>query len=185
MTKENKDNPVKCLFPISSCTEDHGDILIRGLWTHGTDCIINVCVTDVDAKSNRSKDLFKVLAAHEHEKKKNILRPASDNVVIFLHSWYQRMDSLAKKQKPCPRNCLPFSPRNGRNPTWRFVDTSMLKGALPYAELPTSAFKGPKSQQQLPPAMGGQSRPWLISSLTNHLFPLITLPLTHLNPPCS
>jgi hypothetical protein len=50
-------------------TEDHGDILIRGLWTHGTYCIIDVRITDVDAKSNRSKDPFKVLATHKSEKK--------------------------------------------------------------------------------------------------------------------
>jgi hypothetical protein len=40
----------------------------------GTDCIIDVRITDVDAKSsNLSKDPAKVLAAHEHEKKKKHL----------------------------------------------------------------------------------------------------------------
>ena len=39
------------------------------------DCILDVRVTDVDAKSNRSKDPHKVLAAHEErEKKKKYLR---------------------------------------------------------------------------------------------------------------
>ena len=47
--------------------------MIRGLWAHGTDCIINVRVTDVDAKSTRSKDPYEVLAAHEREKKKKCL----------------------------------------------------------------------------------------------------------------
>jgi hypothetical protein len=62
---ENKDNLVKRLFCNNGCEEARGDILIRGLWTHGTDCIIDVCITDINAKSNRSKDPIKVLATHE------------------------------------------------------------------------------------------------------------------------
>jgi hypothetical protein len=48
--------------------ETRGDVSIRGLWTRGTDCIIDVRVTDTDAKSNLSKDPAKVLEAHEKEK---------------------------------------------------------------------------------------------------------------------
>jgi hypothetical protein len=46
---------------------------IRGAglcWARGTDCIIDVRITDVDAKSNLSKDPARVLAAHEREEKK-------------------------------------------------------------------------------------------------------------------
>jgi hypothetical protein len=60
MDQENKEHPVKRLF-CNSLMEDNGDILIRGLWSHGTDCIINVCIMDVDAKSNCSKAPNKVL----------------------------------------------------------------------------------------------------------------------------
>jgi len=55
--------------------EDRGDVLIRGLWDRGTDCIIDVRVTDLDAKSNRSRDPAKVLESHEKEKKKKYLEP--------------------------------------------------------------------------------------------------------------
>jgi hypothetical protein len=70
--EENKKNSVKRLF-CNNRNEDCGDILIRGLWARGTDCIIDVRITDVDAKYNRSKDPAKVLAAHECEKKKKYL----------------------------------------------------------------------------------------------------------------
>jgi hypothetical protein len=70
--EENKENSVKRLFR-NNRNEDRGDILNRGFWARGTDCIIDVRITDVDAKSNRSKDLDKVLAAHEREKKKKYL----------------------------------------------------------------------------------------------------------------
>ncbi len=63
---------VKRLFQ-NNRTEDRGDILVRGLWARGTDCIIDVRITDVDAKSQRSKDPHKVLEAHEREKKKKYL----------------------------------------------------------------------------------------------------------------
>jgi hypothetical protein len=58
--------------PKTQC-EDRGDLLIRALWARGTDCIIDVRVTDTDANSNRSKDPSKVLAAHEREKKRKYL----------------------------------------------------------------------------------------------------------------
>jgi hypothetical protein len=39
------------------------------------DCIIDVRITDLDAKSNCSRDPMKVLAVHEREKKKTYLEP--------------------------------------------------------------------------------------------------------------
>jgi hypothetical protein len=47
--------------------------LVRGLWARGTDLIIDVPITDVDSKTQRSKDPHKVLEAHEREKKKKYL----------------------------------------------------------------------------------------------------------------
>jgi hypothetical protein len=70
--EENKETSVKRLFR-NNRNEDRGDILIRGLWAQGTDCIIDVRIMDVDAKPNRSKDWDKVLAAHECKKKKKCL----------------------------------------------------------------------------------------------------------------
>ena len=55
--------------------EIRGDLCIRGLWNKGTDCIIDVRVTDTDAKSNLSKDPAKVLETHEREKKRKYLEP--------------------------------------------------------------------------------------------------------------
>ncbi len=53
--------------------ELRGDLCIRGFWTRGTDCIIDVRVTDTDAKSYLSRDPAKVLETHEKEKKKKYL----------------------------------------------------------------------------------------------------------------
>ncbi len=61
-----------------SCDEDRGDLLIQGLWARGTDCIIDVRVTDLDCKSNRSKDPHKVLAQHEQAKKKKYLEACTE-----------------------------------------------------------------------------------------------------------
>jgi hypothetical protein len=54
---------------------DRGDLSICGLWQRQTDCIIDVRVTDTDAKSNLSKDPAKVLEAHEKGKKRKYLAP--------------------------------------------------------------------------------------------------------------
>jgi hypothetical protein len=56
--------------------EERGDVLIRGLWQQGTGAIIDVRITDLDAKSNISRAPMKVLAAHEREKMRKYLEPA-------------------------------------------------------------------------------------------------------------
>jgi hypothetical protein len=73
--EENEENSVKRLFR-NNCNEDRGDILIRGLWAQGAECIIDVRIADVDAKSNRSEDPDKALAAPEREQRRNTSGPA-------------------------------------------------------------------------------------------------------------
>jgi hypothetical protein len=53
--------------------ETRGDVSIRGLWTRGTDCIIDVRVTDTDAKSNLSKDPARSWKLTKRRKKKKKL----------------------------------------------------------------------------------------------------------------
>jgi hypothetical protein len=57
-----------------SSDEERGDLLIRGFWARGTDVIIDVPVTDTDAKSYLSWDPHKVLASQEREKNKKHLQ---------------------------------------------------------------------------------------------------------------
>mmetsp|Transcript_13619 Transcript_13619/g.19848 ORF Transcript_13619/g.19848 Transcript_13619/m.19848 type:complete len:155 (-) Transcript_13619:31-495(-) len=47
-----------------------GDVGIRGLWQRQTDCIIDVRITDSDAKSYRNRTIANHLKAQEAEKKK-------------------------------------------------------------------------------------------------------------------
>jgi hypothetical protein len=53
--------------------KDRGDLLIRGFWARGTDAIVDVRVTDTDAKSYCSPNPHKVLAQQERKKKKKYL----------------------------------------------------------------------------------------------------------------
>jgi hypothetical protein len=53
---------------------NRGDLLIRGLWEDGTDCIIDVRCTDINSDSNINKDPDKVLKAAEKEKKNKYLK---------------------------------------------------------------------------------------------------------------
>jgi hypothetical protein len=55
--------------------EDRGDLLIRSFWDRATDLIIDVRVTDTDAKSYKSRTPAKVLESQEREKKKKYLEP--------------------------------------------------------------------------------------------------------------
>ena len=52
---------------------DKGYLLIRDLWTQGTDIIHNVCVMNTDAVSNKSKTPEKCLETAEPEKSRKCL----------------------------------------------------------------------------------------------------------------
>jgi hypothetical protein len=67
-----QDNLVKC-FCRKNCNKDHGKILIHACWACETDCIIEVHIMDLYAKSQCSKYSRKVLAAHEKEEKNEYL----------------------------------------------------------------------------------------------------------------
>jgi hypothetical protein len=54
--------------------EDQGDVLIQCLWEKGTDCTLDVIVTDTDATSYALKPSDKVLEAAEKLKKKKYLQ---------------------------------------------------------------------------------------------------------------
>jgi hypothetical protein len=73
VAKEVKTTPTSSASkPVSE--DDRGDILIRGFWDPGTDCIIDVRVTDMDQPSQIATDPAKVLRKHENEKKRKYLQ---------------------------------------------------------------------------------------------------------------
>jgi hypothetical protein len=53
--------------------DERGDLLIRAFWTRGTDCILDVRVTDMDAKSYCKQPPAKVIETQEKEKKRKYL----------------------------------------------------------------------------------------------------------------
>ena len=61
------------MAPISQSME-RGDAGVHGFWERGRPCIFNVRITDTDARSYCNKDVSKVLAAQEKEKKDKCLR---------------------------------------------------------------------------------------------------------------
>jgi hypothetical protein len=66
-----------------------------------TDCIIDVRVTDTDAKSNLSKDPAKVLEAHEKRKKEEI--PIAPCIAQRRHftPFVVSTDGLINKEAKC------------------------------------------------------------------------------------
>jgi hypothetical protein len=87
LPKGQQELKVKRLF-CNNHSKDRGVILIHGLWTKGTDCILDVRMApDLDVKSNKSRKPSKVLAAHLNKgKRRSIWSPALNNDDIFLLS---------------------------------------------------------------------------------------------------
>ena len=54
-------------------TEERGDASCYGFWERGRNCIFDIRITDTESRSNRNKDIDKVLARHENEKKDKYL----------------------------------------------------------------------------------------------------------------
>jgi hypothetical protein len=79
---EQSSSPVSCNLHKNQ-NEDRGDVLICSIWANGTDCIIDVHITDIDAKSYHTKDPMKVLETHEREKKKKYLEPCLEQQCHF------------------------------------------------------------------------------------------------------
>jgi hypothetical protein len=102
--------------------DERGDLLVRGFWTAGADCILDVRVTDTDSKSCCKRTPFKqVLESQEKEKKRKHLGACLENCRYFT-SFVLSVDGLlgreartfakrlavklaGKWQKPCSQVC--------------------------------------------------------------------------------
>jgi signal transduction protein with GAF and PtsI domain len=97
----------------------------------GADCIIDVPITDVDAKSNRPKATGKVLVVHEREKKKKkrLETCLEQSVATFLRLLSQRMAGLLRKEaKKILEKLSALLADNWENPySHQSVDVSMLE----------------------------------------------------------
>ena len=59
---------------VTTKAEDlRGDLLVRNMWRNGTSCILDVRMTDTDAKSYRGRNPHRVIESQEREKKKKHL----------------------------------------------------------------------------------------------------------------
>ena len=62
----------------ASYSGERCDLLIRGLWSRGTDCILDVRVTDTDCATHCRRDPVKVLEIQEKAKKHRYLKACLD-----------------------------------------------------------------------------------------------------------
>eukprot|EP00978_Attheya_sp_CCMP212_P001956 scaffold4052_cov64-Attheya_sp.AAC.5 len=60
---------------VSRDQDNHGNLLTRGFWSHGTDCIAYVRITNLNSKSYQNGSSDKVLAEQEKDKKHKYLAP--------------------------------------------------------------------------------------------------------------
>ena len=67
---------------MSTPTEDRGDLLIRKLWKHQTDGILDVRITNLDTPSSIHRKPESDLLSHERERRRNTFKSASTNTVI-------------------------------------------------------------------------------------------------------
>ena len=77
---------------VSTPTEERGDLLIRNIWKHQTDCILDVRITNLDAPSNIHRKPEAVLLSHEREKKKKYLQLCLDQRRHFSPLWFHVLE---------------------------------------------------------------------------------------------
>ena len=74
-----------------------GDVMVHGLWKTGQSCVLDVRVSDTDAKSYKSKSSAKVLEAAEKEKKDKYLHACLERRRSFMPLCYS-VDGMAGKE---------------------------------------------------------------------------------------
>ena len=79
--------------PIPEEGEEKGDLLIRDIWTQGTDSIHDIRVVNNDAVSYQSKTPEKCLESAGREKKKNLLN-ACLNKILHFTTFVTSLDDL-------------------------------------------------------------------------------------------
>ncbi|KAL7528055.1 LOW QUALITY PROTEIN: hypothetical protein ACHAXR_003653 [Thalassiosira sp. AJA248-18] len=80
-----------------SATAERGDASCHGFWKHGRTCIFDVQITDTDVRSQRNKDVSKILAKHGKEKKDKYLRACHEMRKDFTPLVYS-VDSIAGRE---------------------------------------------------------------------------------------
>ena len=78
---------------LSTPAEERGDILIRNIWKHQTDCILDVHITNLDAPSNVHRKPEAVLLPHKCEIR-NTSKPVWTSTITFLLLWSHVMEVL-------------------------------------------------------------------------------------------
>ena len=76
---------------------ERGDVEVHGFWERGRPCIFDVRITDTDARSHQNKDVSKVLAAQEKEKKDKYLKACHEMRKDFTPMVYL-VDGIAGRE---------------------------------------------------------------------------------------
>lgn len=125
-TEKVKTCPATSTSAKPATEDDRGDILLWGFWACGTDCIVDVRVTDTDAKSYRHRDPAKVIATQEKEKSGSTSSHASNNDAISFLLFAPPTVCSVVKRKPSLNNLLQSWLLNGKRPIRKYADMSKL-----------------------------------------------------------
>jgi len=142
-------------------SDDLGDLLIHGLWSYGTDCILDVWITNMDAKTYQSKDPLKVLSFHEKAKKKKYLAPCLTQWHHFT-PFIMSADGLLGHEADAVVCKLAFTyAEKLTNHTQWSVALCAITLALPFFRSPTAVFEAPRFPlyEFSPSSMAGWCRP--------------------------
>lgn len=87
------------IYPPNEGKEDRGDLLLRGLFSNATDCIIDVTIVDLNAQTYRNRSTESVLKQKEREKKRHYLKPCQNQRRHFAPFVASTDGALGKEAK--------------------------------------------------------------------------------------
>jgi hypothetical protein len=123
-TKTCRTNCASANKPVNK--DDHGDILLLGSWARGTECIVNVQVTDTDAPSYQTRSPVSVLKLQEKEKKWKYLEACLEQRRHFTPFVVLTDGMMGRKASTFAKAFQPSWPRSGRNLTCGYANISIL-----------------------------------------------------------
>ena len=84
---------------MSTSTDELGDLLIRNIWKHQTDCTLDPRITNIDTPSSIHRKPEAGLFPMNVKFGRNTSKPAWTNAITSLPCWFHMMECLENEAK--------------------------------------------------------------------------------------
>ncbi|KAL7539500.1 hypothetical protein ACHAXR_009363 [Thalassiosira sp. AJA248-18] len=131
-----------------SATAERGDASCHGFWKRGCTCIFHVRITDTDVCSQLNKDVSKILAKHEKEKKDKYLRSCHEMRKDFTPLVYSVDGIAGREAKNAERRIATILSDKWQRPYYEMVQYMRVRMAIAVVRANSLLIRGSRVRQR-------------------------------------